>query len=55
MFTKVSNASKYGLISLVEKLKSEGLKIIDCQIYTNHLDSLGAEEIPRKEFLEYLK
>ncbi len=55
MFTKVSNASKYGFIALVEKLKSEGLKIIDCQVYTEHLDSLGAEEIPRSEFLKYLK
>ncbi len=55
MFTKVSNASKYGFIALVEKLKGEGLRIIDCQVYTNHLDSLGAEEIPRKIFLQYLK
>ena len=55
MFTRVSNASKYGFISLVEKLKSEGLIIIDCQVYTQHLDSLGAEEISRKEFLKYLK
>ena len=55
MFTKVSNASKYGFITLVEKLKAEGLRIIDCQVYTQHLDSLGAEEISRKEFLKYLK
>ena len=55
MFTKVSNASKYGFISLVEKLKSEGVKLIDCQIYTKHLASLGAQEIPRDQFLSYLK
>jgi leucyl/phenylalanyl-tRNA---protein transferase len=55
MFAKVSNASKFGFIKLVEKLKTEGVKLIDCQIYTEHLASLGAEEIPRKEFLEYLK
>lgn len=55
MFTKVSNASKYGFIALVEKLKSEGLRIIDCQVYTTHLYSLGAKEIPRSEFLKYLK
>jgi leucyl/phenylalanyl-tRNA---protein transferase len=55
MFSKVSNASKYGFIKLVEKLGKEGVKIIDCQVYTAHLDSLGAEEITRKEFLKYLK
>lgn len=55
MFTKESNASKYGFISLVEKLKSKEVELIDCQIYTEHLESLGAEEIPRVEFLEYLK
>lgn len=55
MFSKVSNASKYGFITYVEKLKSEGIKLIDCQVYTAHLESLGAEEIPRKEFIQYLK
>ncbi|MDX1753674.1 MAG: leucyl/phenylalanyl-tRNA--protein transferase [Salinimicrobium sediminis] len=55
MFAKVSNASKYGFIHLVQKLQEEDLKIIDCQIYTPHLESLGAEEIPRTEFLKFLK
>lgn len=55
MFAKESNASKFGFIKLVEKLKTEGVKIIDCQVYTSHLESLGAEEIPRDEFLEFLK
>lgn len=55
MFAKVSNASKYGFITYVNKLKTEGIKLIDCQIYTGHLNSLGALEIPRKEFLKYLK
>ena len=55
MFSKVSNASKYGFITLVKKLKTEGVKIIDCQVYTKHLESLGAKEIPRDEFLKYLK
>ncbi|TDN95571.1 leucyl/phenylalanyl-tRNA--protein transferase [Salegentibacter sp. 24] len=54
MFAKVSNASKYGFITLVKKLKTEGVKLIDCQVYTQHLESLGAEEIPRKKFLEHL-
>ncbi|WP_417884886.1 leucyl/phenylalanyl-tRNA--protein transferase [Zunongwangia sp.] len=55
MFTKVSNASKYGFISLVRKLQKEGVKLIDCQVHTSHLESLGAEEIPRSEFLKYLE
>lgn len=55
MFAEVSNASKFGFIKVVQKLKQEGVKLIDCQIYTSHLESLGAEEIPREEFLEYLK
>lgn len=55
MFSKVSNSSKFGLIKLVERLKKEGLNLIDCQVYTPHLESLGGEEIPRREFLKYLK
>lgn len=55
MFSRVSNASKYGFIHLVQKLQREGLKLIDCQIYTPHLESLGADEIPRSEFLSFLK
>ncbi|SOC79039.1 leucyl/phenylalanyl-tRNA--protein transferase [Salinimicrobium sediminis] len=55
MFAKVSNASKYGFIHLVQKLQEEDLRIIDCQIYTPHLESLGAEEISRTEFLKFLK
>ncbi len=55
MFAKVSNASKYGFITYVNKLRDEGVKLIDCQIFTPHLASLGASEIPRKMFLKYLK
>ena len=51
MFTKVSNASKVALISFLQNTK---YKLIDCQVYTKHLASLGAEEIGRDEFLEYL-
>ena len=54
MFSKVSNASKYGFIKWVEKLKEEGVRVIDCQVHTAHMESLGAEEIPREEFLKYL-
>ena len=55
MFSKVSNASKLAFISLVQKLDKENYKLIDCQVYNNHLASLGADEIPRSEFLKYLK
>jgi len=54
MFSKVSNASKIAFIFLVEKLKKENYKLLDCQVYNEHLASLGAEEITRTEFLRYL-
>lgn len=55
MFSKVSNASKFAFIYLVQKLEKEHYTLIDCQVYNAHLDSLGAEEISRSEFLTYLK
>ncbi len=55
MFSLVSNASKAAFITLVQKLHKEKYKLIDCQVYTQHLESLGAEEIPRSEFLKILK
>jgi len=54
MFSKESNASKVAFYYLVEKLKAKKYTIIDCQVHTHHLESLGAEEIPRTEFLNYL-
>ena len=54
MFSAVSNASKVAFIHLVQKLKRENYKLIDCQVYNDHLASLGAREIPRNEFLRYL-
>lgn len=53
MFSKVSNASKAGFIWFVEKYKNK-YELIDCQVHSNHLESLGAENIPAKEFLKYL-
>jgi leucyl/phenylalanyl-tRNA---protein transferase len=55
MFTKVSNASKYGFISLVEELKKRDFKLIDCQQETGHLTSLGGKMVSRKEFMTYVK
>jgi len=54
MFSHVSNASKFGFIKMVEMLKDNGVRLIDCQVYTQHLASLGAQEIPREQFLEFL-
>ena len=51
MFAKVSNASKVGLITFIQK---NNYQLIDCQLHTNHLESLGAKAIPRNEFLRYL-
>lgn len=51
MFAKTDNASKVALISFIQ---NTNYKLIDCQIYTNHLESLGAEEISRDAFLRYL-
>lgn len=55
MFAKVSNASKAGFITMVQKLESIGFEMIDCQTETGHLRSLGGDFIDRKDFLEYLK
>lgn len=54
MFSKVSNASKVAFISLVENLKIRKYKLIDCQVHNDHLESLGAREIERAEFMEIL-
>lgn len=55
MFSKVSNASKYAFIKYVQQLARQGIELIDCQVYTSHLESLGAKMIPRKEFIQLLK
>jgi leucyl/phenylalanyl-tRNA--protein transferase len=52
MFSKVSNASKTALIGLI---RTGGYKLLDCQVYTDHLQSMGARMISRKEYMEILK
>lgn len=52
MFSKVSNTSKLAFIHLV---KNSNYRIIDCQVYNDHLASLGAKEIDRELFLNILK
>jgi len=51
MFSKESNASKAGFITFIQ---NTSYKLIDCQVYTQHLESLGAEDISREEFLRFL-
>lgn len=55
MFHTAANASKYGFITWVRKLKAEGYGLVDCQVHTRHLESLGARFIPRTEFLELIR
>jgi leucyl/phenylalanyl-tRNA--protein transferase len=55
MFSKVSNASKVAFISLVNHLKTENYKLLDCQVYNPHLESLGCREIDREDFMSILK
>ena len=55
MFSTVSDASKVCLAYLVELSQHAGVELIDCQVYTSHLESMGGEEIPRKQYLNSLK
>jgi leucyl/phenylalanyl-tRNA--protein transferase len=54
MFSKVSNASRLAFITYVKLLQKEGIELIDCQVYTEYLESLGAKMIERKDFLRLL-
>lgn len=54
MFSKQSNASRYCFTKYVDHLKDEEVKLIDCQVYTEYLESLGAKMIPREEFLNLI-
>lgn len=55
MFSHKSNASKVALAALVEQMKAWDFHLLDAQVTTRHLLSLGAKEIPRSVFLERLK
>ncbi len=55
MFSTVANASKFAFISLARELEKKNYRLIDCQLHTPHLASLGAVEIPRSEFSRILK
>lgn len=53
MFSRVSNASKAGFLHFVFNHQTQ-YQVIDCQVYSEHLESLGAREIPKTEFLDFL-
>ena len=55
MFARKNNASKVGLVTLVQLLRKWSFHLIDCQVTTQHLVRLGAREIPRKQFMAELK
>ena len=55
MFSNESNASKFAFTKYVLQLQEEGIELIDCQVYTEYLESLGARMIERKEFMKYLQ
>lgn len=55
MFSKESNASKIVFIRFIQFIKHKGFNLIDCQVYTPYLESLGALEIPRPGFIKLLK
>lgn len=51
MFSKVSNASKVAFVSLIQKLREENYKLLDCQLHNDHLERLGAFEISRENYI----
>ena len=55
MFSKVSNASKMAFIALAKQLEMANYRLLDCQVYNDHLASLGCVEIDREDFLMVLK
>ena len=55
MFHHVSHASNVALVSLVKRLQKWGFDLIDCQVSTDHMVRMGAEEIPRTEFIRLVE
>jgi leucyl/phenylalanyl-tRNA---protein transferase len=55
MFSRQSDASKVALATLTRQLERWGFAMIDCQMSTEHLASLGAREIPRAQFLQQMR
>ncbi|MDC9727827.1 MAG: leucyl/phenylalanyl-tRNA--protein transferase [Methyloprofundus sp.] len=55
MFHTQTDASKIAFVTLIQQLTEWGYQLIDCQVHSDHLVSLGAEEIPRTHFISLLK
>ena len=55
MFSKVPNASKVAFVKLIEYLKENNYRLLDCQVHNDHLEKLGAFEISRETFMRILK
>lgn len=55
MFSSVSNASKVAFIYLAKQLEFAGYRLLDCQVYNDHLASLGCVEIDREDFLTLIR
>ena len=55
MFSKASNASKFGFISLCQHLDKQGLKLVDGQIHNDHLESLGFDFMDRSDFMAFMR
>jgi leucyl/phenylalanyl-tRNA--protein transferase len=54
MFTRATDASKVTLVRAVQLLRGRGFELIDCQVASEHLASLGASTLPRADFIERL-
>jgi leucyl/phenylalanyl-tRNA---protein transferase len=55
MFSKIANASRYAFIKYVGHLKTEGIELIDCQVHTPYLESMGAKMMEREKFIFLIK
>ena len=55
MFSKSSNASKLALIHFIRKFQTEGGQLFDCQVHSDHMARMGAEEISRESYLGFLR
>lgn len=54
MFTRITDASKVALVHLCRLLSERGFQLIDCQVLTGHLIRMGAEQVPRTDFVRML-
>jgi leucyl/phenylalanyl-tRNA--protein transferase len=54
MFSKTPNSSKMAMLGLVNHMQLSGLQLIDCQVVSPHLMTLGAQVISRSEFVDFL-